>query len=231
MPYFQFPRRPASAARKLLLIKAILSLVSYSLDKALHLLPGFQAKLFFTRDCVCDFYCWRRQNDDEMSRGFPYFWCHHEKVKHALQLAEKGDVKSIQKLQQHATRSEPHQSYRHTTDSTHELSSLVAFLSIMEASNECFICRFVLTPTEENRTICLSCTTRLYMRENMRYDISVLENFFSSSRIGTLPMLFTISLHSFSQWIILPTNSVHWASFLIDNVNDIFYLFSGEFRC
>ena len=99
MPYFQFPRRPASAARKLLLIKAILSLVSYSLDKAFHLLPGFQAKLFLTRDCVCDFYCWRRQNDDEMSR------CHHEKVKHALQLAEKGDVKSIQKLQQHATRS------------------------------------------------------------------------------------------------------------------------------
>ena len=47
MPYFQFPRRPASAARKLLLIKAILSLVSYSLDKAFHLLPGFQAKLFF----------------------------------------------------------------------------------------------------------------------------------------------------------------------------------------
>ena len=68
MPYFQFPRRPEngprrskilsapnpsppppppSVARKLLLIKAILSLVSYSLDKAFHLLPGFQAKLFF----------------------------------------------------------------------------------------------------------------------------------------------------------------------------------------
>ena len=69
MPYFQFPRRPEnvpwrskilsasphppsttplpSAARKKLLIKAILSLVSYSLDKAFHLLPGFQAKFFF----------------------------------------------------------------------------------------------------------------------------------------------------------------------------------------
>ena len=130
-------------------------------------------------------------------------------------------------------RSEPRrQSYRHTTDSTHALSSLVAFLSIMEAGNECFICRFVLRPTEENRTICLSCTTRLYMRENMRYDhVSVLDNFFSSSRIGTLPMRFTIFLHSFRQWIILPTKSVHWSSFLIDNVNDIFYLFSGEFRC
>ena len=162
---------------------------------------------------------------------FPYFSCHHEKVKHALLLAEKGDVKSMQKLQQHATWSEPRrQSYQHTTDSTHGLSSLVAFLSIMEASNECFICRFVLTPTEENRTICLSCTTRLYMRENIRYDhVSVLDNFFSSSRIGTLPMLFTISLHSFSQWIILPTNSVLWASFLIDNVNDIQWIYFACF--
>ena len=188
--------------------------------------PGgakYSVPIFFARLSVRFLInCWR-------SRGF--MLCQHEKVKHALQLAEKGDVKSMQKLQQHATRSEPRQSYLHTTDSTHELSSLVAFLSIMEASNECSICRFVLTPTEENRTICLSCTTRLYMRENMRYDISVLENFFSSTRIGTLPMLFTISFHSFSQWIILPTNSVHWASFLIDNVNDIFYLFSGEFRC
>ena len=72
-----------------------------------------------------------------------------------------------------------HQSYGHTTDSTLALSSLVALLSIMEASNECFICHFVLTPTQENRTICLSCTTRLYMRENVRYDhVSVLDNFF-----------------------------------------------------
>ena len=71
------------------------------------------------------------------------------------------------------------QSYRHTTDSTHALSSLVAFLSVMEASNECFICRSVLTPTEENRTICLSCTTRLNMRENIRYDhVSFLGIFF-----------------------------------------------------
>ena len=44
----------------------------------------------------------------------------------------------------------------------------------------------------------------------------------------SLPMLFTIFVHSFSQSIILPTNSVHGASVLIYNVNDIFYLFPAN---
>lgn len=62
----------------------------------------------------------------------------------------------------------------------------------MEASNECSICRFVLRPTEENRTICLSCTTRLLnMRANRDLDeqrrLTIREPLIEQSAVGSQP--------------------------------------------
>ena len=110
-------------------------------------------------------------------------------------------------------------------------AELTCSFSLYYGSKQWMFCRFVLTPTEQYRTICLSCTKKTsYEGKYEVWSCISSREFFSSSRIVTLPMLFTISLHSFSQWIILPTNSVHWASFLIDTVNGIFYPFSSEFR-
>ena len=142
-------------------------------------------------------------------------------------------MKVVNKEHKHTT---PHhwtrQCYRHTTDSTHALSSLVAF-SLYYGSKQWMLYLSLCTEADRGKSqnLLKLYHKTLYERKYEVWYVSSRDFFFSSSRIGTLPMLFTIFLHSFSQWIILPTNSVHWASFLINNVNDIFYLFSGEFRC
>ena len=135
-------------------------------------------------------------------------------------------------LKTYNSSSKPRQSYRHTTDSTHSLSSLVAF-SLYYGRRQWMFYLSLCTDADRGKSHNL---LKLYQKTlyEGKYEVwSCISSreFFSSSRIGALPMLFTIFLHSFSEWIILPTKSVLWASFLIDNVNDIFYLFSCEFRC
>ena len=109
---------------------------------------------------------------------------------------------------------------QHTTDSTHALSSLVSF-SFYYGSKQWMFYLSLCTDADRGKShnLLKLYHKTLYEGKYEVWYISCRDFFFSSSRIGTLPMLFAIFLHSFSQWIILSTKSVHWASFLIDTVN------------
>ena len=119
--------------------------------------------------------------------------------------------------------------YHRRLDTRAELTALVAF-SLYYGSKKWMFYLSLCTDTDggKSHNLLELYHKTLYEGKYEVWFISSTEFFSQVQGSVSLPMLFTIFVQSFSQSIILPTHSVHWASFLIYNVNDIFYLFPAN---
>ena len=140
-------------------------------------------------------------------------------------MIRSGDIKSRTMLKT-CSPTEHRQSYQHTTDSTHALSSLVAF-SLYYGGKQWMFYLSLCTDADGGKSHNLLELYHETLYEG-KYEVWYISSTEFLLQFKDPYVLFTILVHSFSQWIILPTNSVHWASFLIYNVNDIFYLFPAN---